>query len=721
MSKDAELPVGWTSVKLSELAAPRSSRVAPSDHPILPFVGLEHVEAHTMRLLGSTPASSVVSASARFSAGDVLYGRLRPYLNKVINPDFDGLCSAEFIVFPDTPHLRAGFLKYRLNAADFVSFASGLNAGDRPRVDFGQIGGFEIQLPRPEEQRRIIAKIDELFSDLDAGVAALLRARANLKRYRAAVLKAAVEGKLTEQWRAEHPATEPASKLLERILTGRRKKWEADQLARFDAAGKTPPKDWREKYVEPAGPDAAELPALPAEWCWTTLAVIAAIEGGVTKDQKRQRTPTTREVPYLRVANVQRGLLDLRVVKTILAEAEEIESLRLRKGDILFTEGGDRDKLGRGWVWNDEIEDCIHQNHIFRARLFLPLVEPKFVSFHGNFFGQRWFTKTGKQTTNLASINKGVLSRFPIPLPPLTEQRRIVAEVEERLSVVDEVEAQIGADLQRAARLRQSILKRAFEGKLVAQDPADEPASVLLGRIRESRETELRIHPAARAARARPVASGVRRKQPAGNIFRRGAVASYIVRTLADRPSFGRTQLGKVLHLTQAHLGVDLALEFQRYPAGPLDTAIYKLEDFAQKQDWFSTENRPSFGVRYHPGPNLGERCDAAVAVLGDKRAALDELLAHVAKMDADRAELFATVYAAWNDLLIDGRPATPEAIIAEVHGWDESKKRFAEDRITRCIDWMRKHGYIPTGTGQRTQLRPPVSEKKSRRGRKKP
>ena len=99
----------------------------------------------------------------------------------------------------------------------------------------------------------------------------------------------------------------------------------------------------------------------------------------------------------------------------------------------------------------------------------------------------------------------------------------------------------------------------------------------------------------------------------------------------------------------------------------------------------------------------------------------MDELLAHVAKMDADRAVLFATVYAAWNDLLLDGKAATEAAIIAEVYGWDESKKRFPEERITRCMAWMRKHGYIPTGTGQRTQLRQPVSEQKTRRRRQKP
>ena len=148
------------------------------------------------------------------------------------------------------------------------------------------------------EQRRIVAKIDELFSDLDAGVAALERARANLKRYRAAVLKAAVEGKLTEQWRAEHPATEPASKLLERILAERRKKWEVDQLAKYAAAGKTPPKDWREKYVEPAGPDASgELHRCRAGGAGRRRIKLPTVQGGMQKPTAKKPNYWGSDIP----------------------------------------------------------------------------------------------------------------------------------------------------------------------------------------------------------------------------------------------------------------------------------------------------------------------------------------------------------------------------------------------------------------------------------------
>jgi type I restriction enzyme S subunit len=156
-----------------------------------------------------------------------------------------------------------------------------------------------------------------------------------------------------------------------------------------------------------------------------------------------------------------------------------------------MNEGGDRDKLGRGWVWEGQVADCIHQNHVFRARLHEPRLAPKFVSWLGNSFGRRWFESAGKQTTNLASINKKTLEAFPVPLPPLGAVHRIVAETERRLSLIDAAERTIEDNLRKAEQLRRSLLHAAFAGKLVPQDPADEPASELLVRIKAQRDAEL--------------------------------------------------------------------------------------------------------------------------------------------------------------------------------------------------------------------------------------
>ena len=223
------------------------------------------------------------------------------------------------------------------------------------------------------------------------------------------------------------------------------------------------------------------------DWTWTVLGEIAALKGGITKDSKREANPDFVEYPYLRVANVQRGFLDLSEVTTIRADRDKAEKLVLQPGDILFTEGGDRDKLGRGWVWEGQIENCIHQNHVFRARLTNGDFDSRFISMHANTWGQQWFETHGKQTTNLASINLTTLKSFPVPAPPPDEQRAVVNELQSVMRSQDRLQA----DLDRAERcsqtLRRAVLSSAFSGELTPQDPNDEPASVLLERIAASR------------------------------------------------------------------------------------------------------------------------------------------------------------------------------------------------------------------------------------------
>lgn len=226
------------------------------------------------------------------------------------------------------------------------------------------------------------------------------------------------------------------------------------------------------------------------EWTWTTLGEIAELKGGITKDSKREGDPDFIEFPYLRVANVQRGFLDLSEVTAIRADPHKATRLVLQTGDILFNEGGDRDKLGRGWVWEGQIENCIHQNHVFRARLTNSGFDPYFISMHANTWGRRWFEAHGKQTTNLASLNLTTLKSFPVPAPSRDDQRAVVAELRTLGSSEDRLRANLDrAELQSSA-LRRSILSMAFSGRLVPHDPTGEPASVLLERIAASRTAE---------------------------------------------------------------------------------------------------------------------------------------------------------------------------------------------------------------------------------------
>lgn len=353
-------------------------------------------------------------------------------------------------------------------------------------------------LPPLNEQKRIVAKIEELFSELDNGISALKTAREQLKVYRQAILKHAFEGKLTAKWREENAdKLETPEQLLTRIQQERDtrylqqlEEWKAE-VKEWEAKGKEGKKPKKPKKPVAFKPMATisedeinVLPRPPKGWKYFRLAEISAIGSGMSVSQNRKLNSPV-EVSYLRVANVQRGLLDLSEIKTMLIEQEALANLSLEKGDVLFNEGGDRDKLGRGWIWESQIEPCITQNHVFRASTFIKSEShSKFISHWGNSFGKDYFEKGGKQTTNLASINKTVLSNFPVPLPSFEEQSQVIATLDNAMSKMDKLEYEIEKGIHRVEVLRQSILKKAFSGQLVHQDSSDEPASKILARIK---------------------------------------------------------------------------------------------------------------------------------------------------------------------------------------------------------------------------------------------
>ena len=359
--------------------------------------------------------------------------------------------------------------------------------GAQSNISNGLVRETWIPIAPFPEQRRIVAKVEELFSDLDAGVAALARAKANLKRYRAAVLKAAVEGKLTEVWRAEHPAAEPASKLLARILTERRQKWEAKQLAKFAAAKKEPPKNWREKYVEPTPPDATELPDLPNGWCWATIHQLNSAERPISYGVLQPGHDLEVGVPLVRVCDVADGKVAVEQLKKIAPEiSKQFQRTILQGGEVVLTVVG---TIGRTAIAPVELAGA----NTARAVAVIAVVSPCNAQFLELTLREpsmrakltRAAHEVARKTLNLEDVRV-----VPVPLAPLKEQQQILQIVAERQSQIDAAELFISHSLFRASRLRQSILRQAFEGKLVPQDPSDEPASVLLARLHVTRSSE---------------------------------------------------------------------------------------------------------------------------------------------------------------------------------------------------------------------------------------
>jgi len=330
-----------------------------------------------------------------------------------------------------------------------------IRAGSSQTTNIANISASKLReisapLASLNEQRRIASKLDTTLAAVDAcrqrlgGVADLL------KRFRQAVLAAATSGELTREWREER--------------------------------------------------------GMGKDWLGSCLSDIAEIQGGLTKDSKKH-DPGDPELPYLRVANVQRGYLDLREMAYIRVPRKRLDALLLQDGDVLFNEGGDRDKVGRGWIWEGQIAECVFQNHVFRARLLNKSNHPKYVSWWANTCGVSHFLGQGKQTTNLASISKTTLGLLPIQLPCAAEQEEIVTRLETFFTLADQLEARLNAARKVVDRLTPALLAKAFRGELVPQDPGDEPASVLLERIRAARQAEAGSGKPSRRGRPKAAAS----------------------------------------------------------------------------------------------------------------------------------------------------------------------------------------------------------------------
>ncbi|MCA0350657.1 MAG: restriction endonuclease subunit S [Chloroflexi bacterium] len=322
------------------------------------------------------------------------------------------------------------------------------------------------------EQTRIVEALETLFTQLDAGVQALKRSQANLQRYRAAVLKAACEGTLV----AQDPNDEPASQLLTRILAERYARWEATEHAK----GKMP---MPSNYKAPQSPDTSNLPDLPEGWVWASLEQISS----KVVDGTHHSPINTIEgdYKYITAKNIKEYGIDLSDVTFVTESIHNSIYSRCNpeNGDILYIKDGATtgiatiNNLDEPFSLLSSVALIKTSKNINNAFIVYILRSP--------FIYQR--IRNDMAGVAITRITLKILNNVIIPLPPLAEQARIVAEVERRLSVVQALEATLEANLARAERLRQSILKQAFSGQLVPQDPRDEPASLLLEQIQAER------------------------------------------------------------------------------------------------------------------------------------------------------------------------------------------------------------------------------------------
>lgn len=424
----SELPEGWAQSKLGEIATLRGEKTSPASVPDAPFIGLEDIEPHTSRILKVGKGSDVKSAVAMFSAGDVLYSRLRPYLNKVAVAEFDGIASAEILVMQPTEATIAEFVRRRIMTPEFLDFAALLDKGDRPRVNYPEISQFPIALPPLPEQKRIVARVDGLTARTSRARADLDRIPTLIARYKQRLLALAFSGELI----GKKPTT---SDLPE-------------------------PRCWN----------------IPAHWSWVRFDVVAEIASNLVPPA------SIPDLPHIAPDNIQSGTAKLLLYRTVSEDGLISAKNRFYPGQVLYS------KI-RPYLRKAVIVDfdgaCSADMYPINARAAL---EPRFLLYWliSEDFAQ--FSALHEGRTVLPKINQKALNSTPFPLPPLDEQAETVRRIDSAFNWLDRMAADHAAAAKLLPKLDAAILAKAFRGELVPQDPEDERASVLLERVQAERD-----------------------------------------------------------------------------------------------------------------------------------------------------------------------------------------------------------------------------------------
>lgn len=483
------LPNGWVRASLEEVADVRDFEREPINSSDRENRINGKSESELYPYFGATGQVGFID-SFRSEGQRILLGEdAAPFLDPVKEKAY--LVNGRFWV-NNHAHVLAGavglidnkFLCHQLNTVDYHPFVSG---STRLKLTSSAMKQIPMVVAPATEQTRIVAKLEELLSDLDAGVAELKAAQKKLAQYRQSLLKAAVEGALTAAWRTQHQPTETGAQLLQRILQERRARWEARQRAKFAEQGKTPPKDWQKKYPEPVQPDTTDLPELPQGWVWASLDQLALDSSYGTSVKCGYES---QGASVLRIPNVIARKLVLDDLKFASQPLDLHKSEYLAPGDILVVRtNGSVSLVGRAAEVTEPLPgDFYFASYLLRVRCLETSVVHRWVSaLLASRQGRSWIESRAASSAGQHNLSLSTLLTIPIPLPPIVEQAEAMNALEAVLLSVSEQEQFLDKSLQQSTAQRQNILRAAFSGQLVPQDPHDEPASALLERIRAER------------------------------------------------------------------------------------------------------------------------------------------------------------------------------------------------------------------------------------------
>lgn len=620
----------------------------------------------------SRDTSDDLSRYKRIERNWFAYNPMRVNIGSIGLADEDsktGFTSPDYTVFSCLdgldPHYLLHFLKsdYGLEA-----IARNCSGAVRKRLYYSGLSEIELPIPGIQQQRAVVAKIHSI-SETIRFICEQNSDCHELPQLKQAILQEAIQGKLTADWRAAHPDVEPASQLLQRIRA---------EKARLVAAKKLRP----EKPLPKITPD--EIPfEIPKGWEWTRLGEVCEKTGSGSTPSGGKTTYLATGIPFLRSQNVHDGGLVLDDVACIsMAIHARMKGTTVYPQDILLNITGG--SIGRCALVSDEIEEANVNQHVAIIR---PLIRSSGSFLHMVILSPYFQNKVDEAQTGAGreGLPKNKMDRILIPLPTLAEQEAIVEKVEALMATCRTLEAEIEHARTHAAHLLQAVLREAFSGKLVAQDANDKPAPAETNvipfpvRIGNISATDLHAGILARAYQHHE------------------QIPKYLV-------YFGHVKAEKIAHLVEAHLGIDLERKPVKAAAGPNDYPhLKKVESRAKKANWFVVRQQKTDGAYvFHKQHGFDALLGKTAEALGERAAEVDALIKLLLPLNTRQAEIVATLYAAWNNLLLLGRSPSDEDIVYEAReNWHASKLEIEREKFFNGLEWMRKQGLAPVGRGK--------------------
>ena len=615
-----ELTTGWRSLPLGEICREDRSLIE-SDSPTAkdrPYVGLENIESQSGRInRGSSAAlqSEGISTTFAFDSRHVLYGKLRPYLNKVAMPEFSGRCTTELIPLLPGPQVSRDFLAWLLRRSETVAAAMSEKTGSRmPRADMASLFSLRVPLPSLVEQKRITALLTEQMAAVDKARAA---AQAKLDALKALM-----------------------STFVEALFCS-------------EAAPTWPKKSLRE---------------------------MCAGSGMYGTSQKNNAE--RRGLPVLRMGNIIDGALVARNLAHVELSEPELEKFLLAKGDIIFNRTNSAELVGKTAVFNWN-EPTVFASYLVRFRLVPGTANPHWVARYINSRAGRGYVRQHMgRAIGQVNISASTMARLEIPCPGLPLQLRLMEELEQRIAAARQASVSAESELAAINALPAALLRRAFSGELSSRKPVPVPlaASGLEHRL---------------ARRALSVAFDVnhlnRRRQLSG-----------------EGAECGSVLLQKSTYLREAWARTPLGGRYNRQPLGPHDPDWNEVLGYAVEQGWVRAESLHREHPVYLPGPSMSAALKQTDALFGVSKAGALRVAELLSGLDWERAELYATVFAAWNDLRFDSPSlsVTDEQVIREVQErWHRSKSKFSQADLRGGLRWLREQGLEPAGVEPRTEV----------------